>query len=173
MSDSSTLVNKLWSYCNVLRDDGLSYGDYTEQLTYLLFLKMADEYTKPPWKRPSPVPEGYDWPSLMAKDGDALEAHYRKTLEHLGQQPGLLKLVFLKSQNKIGDPAKVREARATRQRARFLARSGARLEPWLADDIPDGDYAYHLEGQDLRTFQAMVDTFDTQFTAVVHRRQRP
>ncbi|MCA9651571.1 MAG: SAM-dependent DNA methyltransferase [Myxococcales bacterium] len=108
MSDSSTLVNKLWSYCNVLRDDGLSYGDYTEQLTYLLFLKMADEYTKPPWKRPSPVPEGYDWPSLMAKDGDALEAHYRKTLEHLGQQPGLLKLVFLKSQNKIGDPAKLR-----------------------------------------------------------------
>lgn len=108
MSDPSTLVNKLWSYCQVLRDDGLSYGDYTEQLTYLLFLKMADEYTKPPWKRPSPVPEGYDWPALMSKDGDALEVHYRKTLEHLGKQHGLLGLVFRKSQNKISDPAKLR-----------------------------------------------------------------
>lgn len=108
MSDASTLVNKLWSYCNVLRDDGLSYGDYTEQLTYLLFLKMADEYTRPPWKRPSPVPEGYDWASLLAKDGDALEVHYRKTLEHLGKQRGLLGLVFRKAQNKIGDPAKLR-----------------------------------------------------------------
>jgi len=108
MSDASTLVNKLWSYCNVLRDDGLSYGDYTEQLTYLLFLKMADEYTKPPWNRPSPIPDGYDWPTLMGKDGDGLEVHYRKTLEHLGKQHGLLGLVFRKSQNKISDPAKLR-----------------------------------------------------------------
>ena len=108
MSDADTLVNKLWSYCNVLRDDGLSYGDYTEQLTYLLFLKMADEYTKPPWKRPSPIPEGYDWPALMSKDGDALEVHYRKTLEHLGKQHGLLGLVFRKAHNKISDPAKLR-----------------------------------------------------------------
>lgn len=108
MSDASTLVNKLWSYCNVLRDDGLSYGDYLEQLTYLLFLKMADEYTRPPWKRPSPVPEGYDWPSLLAKDGDELEIHYRHTLEHLGKQRGFLRLVFQKAQNKISDPAKLR-----------------------------------------------------------------
>ncbi len=108
MSDPNTLVNKLWSYCQVLRDDGLSYGDYLEQLTYLLFLKMADEYTRPPWKRPSPVPEGYDWPTLLSKDGDALEVHYRKTLEHLGKQHGLLGLVFRKSQNKIQDPAKLR-----------------------------------------------------------------
>ncbi len=108
MSDPNTLVNKLWSYCNVLRDDGLSYGDYLEQLTYLLFLKMADEYTAPPWKRPSPVPEGYDWKSLIGKDGDELEVHYRKLLEHLGKQHGLLGLVFRKSQNKIQDPAKLR-----------------------------------------------------------------
>ena len=108
MSDATTLVNKLWSYCNVLRDDGLSYGDYLEQLTYLLFLKMADEYTRAPWRRPSPVPEGYDWPALLAKDGDALEGQYRKTLEHLGKQHGLLGLVFRKAQNKIADPAKLR-----------------------------------------------------------------
>ena len=77
MNDPTTLVNKLWSYCNVLRDDGLSYGDYLEQLTYLLFLKMAHEYTQAPWKRPSPVPEGFDWPALVAKDGAALEVHYQ------------------------------------------------------------------------------------------------
>ena len=64
------VVQKLWNYCNVLRDDGLSYGDYVEQLTYLLFLKMAHEQTQPPLRRPSPIPAGYDWPSLMARDGD-------------------------------------------------------------------------------------------------------
>ncbi|MGZ5380198.1 MAG: type I restriction-modification system subunit M N-terminal domain-containing protein, partial [Mycobacterium sp.] len=51
MSDPKQLVDKLWNYCNILRDDGLSYGDYVEQLTYLLFLKMADEQAKPPFNR--------------------------------------------------------------------------------------------------------------------------
>lgn len=55
------IVNKLWNYCNVLRDDGMSYGDYVEQLTYLLFLKMSDERTKDPYNKPSVVPAGYDW----------------------------------------------------------------------------------------------------------------
>ena len=70
---------KLWNYCNILRDDGLSYGDYVEQLTYLLFLKMAHERTLPPWRHPSPIPAGYDWPALVALDGDALEVQYRHT----------------------------------------------------------------------------------------------
>jgi type I restriction enzyme M protein len=108
MSDAPRIVGKLWSYCNVLRDDGLSYGDYLEQLTYLLFLKMADEQTKKPWKRPSPVPEGYDWQSLVILDGAALETHYRELLEHLGRQHGLLGLVFRKAQNKVQDPAKLK-----------------------------------------------------------------
>jgi type I restriction enzyme M protein len=107
-ADANRIVNKLWSYCNVLRDDGLSYGDYLEQLTYLLFLKMADEQTRAPWKRPSPVPDGYDWSSLTARDGAALEQHYRALLEHLAKQHGLLGLVFRKSQNKIQDPAKLK-----------------------------------------------------------------
>jgi type I restriction enzyme M protein len=105
---ASRIVTKLWSYCNVLRDDGLSYGDYLEQLTYLLFLKMADEQTRPPWQRPSPVPEGYDWPSLAGRDGAELEHHYRLLLEHLGTRHGLLGLVFRKAQNKIQDPAKLK-----------------------------------------------------------------
>jgi type I restriction enzyme M protein len=63
MSDHSrALVAKLWSYCSLLRDDGLSYGDYVEQLTYLLFLKMAHERTEPPRNEPSRLPAGYDWP---------------------------------------------------------------------------------------------------------------
>lgn len=107
-AEASRIVNKLWSYCNVLRDDGLSYGDYLEQLTYLLFLKMADEQTRAPWNAPSPVPAGYDWPSLIGRDGADLEQHYRAVLEHLGHQHGLLGLVFRKAQNKIQDPAKLR-----------------------------------------------------------------
>jgi len=102
------IVQKLWNYCNVLRDDGMSYGDYVEQLTYLLFLKMADERTKPPYKKKSIVPKKYDWPSLIKKDGDELFEHYRHTLENLGKGKGLLGLIFMKSQNKFQDPAKLR-----------------------------------------------------------------
>jgi type I restriction enzyme M protein len=79
-SPAPQLVRKLWNYCNILRDDGLSYGDYVEQLTFLLFLKMADEQAKPPFNKPSAVPAGFDWPSLLAKDGDQLETHYRHVL---------------------------------------------------------------------------------------------
>lgn len=105
---SQQIVQKLWNYCNVLRDDGLSYGDYVEQLTYLLFLKMAHERTQPPWSQPSAVPSGYDWPSLLARDGDALEIHYRHLLDELGKKPGMLGVIFRKAQNKIQDPAKLR-----------------------------------------------------------------
>jgi type I restriction enzyme M protein len=104
----SALVSKLWNYCNILRDDGLSYGDYVEQLTYLLFLKMADEQSRPPYDRPSPIPKGFGWKSLLKLDGDDLETHYRHTLEELGKRPGMLGLIFRKAQNKIQDPAKLR-----------------------------------------------------------------
>ncbi len=105
---SAQIVQKLWNYCDVLRDDGLSYGDYIEQLTFLLFLKMAHEQTQAPWNRPSLVPKGFDWPSLMSKEGDALETHYRHLLETLGKSKGTLGLIFRKAQNKIQDPAKLR-----------------------------------------------------------------
>ena len=108
MNHSTALVQKLWNYCNILRDDGLSYGDYVEQLTFLLFLKMADEQSRPPFNKPSPIPKGKDWPALLAKDGDELEIHYRHTLEELGKRSGMLGVIFRKAQNKIQDPAKLR-----------------------------------------------------------------
>ena len=104
----AAIVSKLWNYCNVLRDDGMSYGDYVEQLTYLLFLKMADERTKSPYSQKSTVPADYSWPTLVKKDGDELFDHYRHTLENLGNEKGLLGLIFNKSQNKFQDPAKLR-----------------------------------------------------------------
>ena len=108
MSTPSALVQKLWNYCHILRDDGLSYGDYVEQLTFLLFLKMADEQSKPPFNKVSAIPSGKDWPSLLARDGDELETHYRHVLEELGKRQGLLGIIFRKAQNKIQDPAKLR-----------------------------------------------------------------
>jgi type I restriction enzyme M protein len=108
MSDPQQLVQKLWNYCNILRDDGLSYGDYVEQLTFLLFLKMADEQAKPPFNKPSPIPRGFGWDALLKLDGDELEIHYRHTLEELGKRSGMLGVIFRKAQNKIQDPAKLR-----------------------------------------------------------------
>ena len=82
---SSAIVQKLWNYCNVLRDDGMSYGDYVEQLTYLLFLKMADERTKPPYNQQAPFRGSTTGPALK-KDGDELFDHYRHLLEKLGKK---------------------------------------------------------------------------------------
>ncbi len=107
-ANGNGLVQRLWNYCNVLRDDGLSYGDYLEQLTYLLFLKMADEQTKPPFSQPAFVPEQLDWQSLLARDGDELEVHYRHLLDELGKRSGMLGIIFRKAQNRIQDPAKLR-----------------------------------------------------------------
>lgn len=74
--NTAAIVSKVWSFCNVLRDDGVGYGDYLEQLTYLLFLKMADEYSKPPYNRNVGIPDEYSWESLRTKRGAELEAHY-------------------------------------------------------------------------------------------------
>jgi len=105
--NAQTIISKVWSFCNTLRDDGVSYGDYLEQLTYLLFLKMADEYSKPPYNRKIGIPGEYNWESLVSKTGSELELHYMEVLKSLSQKKGILGQIFTKSMNKIQDPAKL------------------------------------------------------------------
>ena len=104
-NESAAIVQKLWNFCNVLRDDGVSYGDYVEQLTYLLFLKLADEQTKPPFNKPATIPSGLDWESLLKESGAALESQYVKILRELSNTQGLLGVIFRKSQSRIQTPA--------------------------------------------------------------------
>lgn len=103
--NTSSIVSKVWSFCNVLRDGGVSYGDYLEQLTYLIFLKMAEEYRKPPYNRDIGIPEKYTWDNLKQQRGAELDTRYKELLEELGQKPGMLGQIFLKAQNKVSDPA--------------------------------------------------------------------
>ena len=105
--NTAPIVSKVWSFCTTLRDDGVGYGDYLEQLTYLIFLKMADEYAKPPYSRDVGIPDGFDWTSLTSRRGADLEAHYVILLRKLGEQKGMLGQIFTKAQNKITDPAKL------------------------------------------------------------------
>lgn len=105
--NTSTLIQKVWNFCHTLRDDGVGYGDYLEQLTYLLFMKLAHEYAQEPYNRNTQIPKGYDWTSLTSKVGEPLEAHYLSTLHKLGEQSGMLGAIFFKAQNKIQDPAKL------------------------------------------------------------------
>ncbi|HEY8355241.1 MAG TPA: class I SAM-dependent DNA methyltransferase, partial [Methylophilaceae bacterium] len=101
------LVAKVWNYAHVLRDQGISYGDYIEQITYLLFLKMDQERVEL-LGEPSVIPKKWRWKSLVEKDGEALERHYRDTLEALAKMDGLVGTIFRKSQNKLSDPAKLK-----------------------------------------------------------------
>ncbi len=109
MSDSSRIVQKLWSYCSVLRDDGLSYLDYLEQLTCLLFLKMVEERAALSGEE-QPIPKGCRWSDLAdpQMEGERLEGKYRQVLQALGAEGGMLGLIFRKAQNRIQDPAKLR-----------------------------------------------------------------
>ena len=113
---AAEIVNKVWNYAHVLRDDGVGYGDYVEQITYLIFLKMADEREQAGMPSPQSSPRGrggngvpreYAWAKLNKLDGDDLELQYRHTLENLGKQGGMLGTIFRKAQNKIQDPAKL------------------------------------------------------------------
>ncbi|MFV8335939.1 N-6 DNA methylase [Flavobacterium sp. RSP29] len=116
----STIISKVWNFANVLRDDGVGYGDYLEQITYLLFLKMADELNKPPYSKNLVFPKIKDsdnkeiedgevcnWPTLSGKRGAELEMFYNQLLRGLSTEKGILGQIFTKSQNKIQDPAKL------------------------------------------------------------------
>ena len=100
---SSAIVSKVWNYAHVLKNAGVGYGDYVEQITYLLFLKLADEMTELGFD--NPIPEAFNWAELSRRTGDDLEVHYRHTLEELGKAPGLVGIIFRKAQNKISNPS--------------------------------------------------------------------
>lgn len=109
MTDARRLVDKLWSYCAVLRDDGVGgVIEYTEQLTYLLFLKMAQERATRKLAAEQIVPEEYSWQRLLDAQGHQLELTYTKILVGLAREPGVIGTIFRKAQNRIQDPAKLR-----------------------------------------------------------------
>lgn len=103
--NTSAIISKVWGMCNPLRDDGVSYGDYLEQLTYLIFLKMSDEYSKPPYNKETNIPAGYTWEDMNTLKGAELEQQYKATLEKLGEQGGILGKIFKGATNKIRNAA--------------------------------------------------------------------
>lgn len=102
---TASIISKVWGMCNPLRDDGVSYGDYLEQLTYLIFLKMSDEYSKPPYKKQTGIPACFGWADLCGLKGAELETQYKKTLEELAKQSGILGKIFAGATNKIRNAA--------------------------------------------------------------------
>lgn len=106
-NNHSSLVSKVWNYAHILRDQGISYGDYVEQITFLLFLKMDQERTEL-LNEPSIIPAKWRWDKLGPLSGDDLELQYRHALEALAKGKGLIGTIFRKAQNKLTDPAKLK-----------------------------------------------------------------
>ena len=107
--DASQIGRRAWNYAGVLRDDGLSCFEYVEQLTLLLFLKMADQLTEPPYERETLVPPELGWKALLPLDGAALEDQYRKSLETLGAERGMLGVIFRGARCEIRNPARLKQ----------------------------------------------------------------
>lgn len=106
---TNTLVAKIWSFCDTLRDDGVSYSDYLEQITYLLFLKMADEYSDPQYKKNFNIPDDCTWQVLLRTKDSALISTYSDNLKKLSITGGMLSKIFDGAQNKIHDRHKLRK----------------------------------------------------------------
>ena len=98
----SDIVQKLWGFCHTLRHDGIDYGDYIEQITYLLFLKMADE-------RGVDVPEGCSWPTIKKRSGTELIDHYIDALRKLGKTPGILGDIYAGAQSRFNNPVNLKK----------------------------------------------------------------
>lgn len=107
--NTQAIVSKIWSMCTVLYNDGVSYSDYLEQITYMIFMKMVDEYSKPPYDYDIHLPDGFTWMDLTPLTGVELESHYKKTLEKIGEIPGILSEIFAGAQNKINEATNLRK----------------------------------------------------------------
>ncbi|MBA3810222.1 MAG: SAM-dependent DNA methyltransferase [Caulobacteraceae bacterium] len=104
--NEQTLVSKVWNYAHVLRDEGVSFGDYLGQISFLLFLKMDEERTTY-LNEGSLIPAEFRWEALRGKSGDALDVHYKDALATLARRDDLVGTLFLKAESKINDPAKL------------------------------------------------------------------
>ena len=98
----TNIVNKLWGFCHILRHDGIDYGDYVEQLTYLLFLKMAEE-------KGATIPKEYSWAVLKSKSGSDLTDHYAEVLRGLSKQEGILGDIFAEALSKFTKPVNLKK----------------------------------------------------------------
>ncbi len=104
--NEQTLVSKVWNYAHVLRDEGIGYGDYVGQISFLLFLKMDEERTEY-LGEPSLIPKEYQWSTIKGKTGEALDIHYKLALSELAKRTDFVGTLFLKAESKINDPAKL------------------------------------------------------------------
>ncbi|MGI8934036.1 MAG: type I restriction-modification system subunit M N-terminal domain-containing protein [Phormidesmis sp.] len=162
---SNAIVSKVWSFCNALRDDGVGYGDYLEQLTYLIFLKMADEYSQPPHNKTLGIPEKYSWASLTSKSGAELETHYNELLRELAKAPSTLGQIFLKAQNKIQNPAMLYKIISMIDSEKWTVLGADVKDKSLADleNLPDPDI---LAEQIIENLEAGLGSFRDVLSAL-------
>jgi type I restriction enzyme M protein len=111
--NETALVQKVWNYAHVLRDQGVPYQSYISQISYLLFLKMDDERSELVTQgllpaNGSPIPEDCRWAALRDLQGEELTKRYTQILDKLARRPGMMGTIFLKAQNEIQDPAKLK-----------------------------------------------------------------
>ncbi|WP_455607420.1 type I restriction-modification system subunit M [Bacteroides sp.] len=107
--ETNQLVDKIWKFCDTLRDDGVTYGDYLEQITYLLFLKMADEYSTARESQNYNIPKGCEWSILKNHDVNVISYEYQNALDILANSGGMIKKIFTNAQNKISDAKKLKK----------------------------------------------------------------
>jgi type I restriction enzyme M protein len=170
-TDHTALVSKVWNYAHVLRDQGIGYGDYVEQITYLLFLKMDQERTAL-LGEPSAIPEAWRWERLAPLAGDELELRYRHTLENLSREGGLIGTIFRGAQNKLTDPAKLKRVVSLIDAETWIGIGvdvkGAIYEGLLernAAEVKSGAGQYFTPRP---LIQAMVHVLDPQVGETVH-----
>jgi type I restriction enzyme M protein len=132
----SNVGQKIWSMANALRDDGIGKSDYLEQMTYLLFVKMADEYSQPPYNRTIGIPKDCEWDTLKTKSGDELFKHYEYVLKKLAEQTGTLQQIYTGAQNKISNPA---------QLAKIITMVGSEKWSSMSSDVKGDIYEDLLE----------------------------
>jgi type I restriction enzyme M protein len=107
--DASQIGKRAWAYAGVLRDAGLSCFEYVEQLTLLLFLKMADQLTEEPHNRSPIIPAELGWKALLPLSAVDLENRYAKILDELGRKEGLLGVIFKSARCEIHNPALLKQ----------------------------------------------------------------